>query len=111
MSKYQAWKSFERSLVKKLESIGIKAGRMWSEQFEEGSGVDIKAGNMRIQCKYGQRPNILAAYKEAKNACKGSRELIPIAAIRKSDTGETFVTMSWKDFENLLKYADNNIVG
>ena len=102
MSKYQAWKSFEQQIVQMFKSCGFKkARRNWDSQFKEKDTKDlVGTGPYVIQCKYGKRPNLIKAYKEAK---KGSKEgEIPVGICRFSKTRKTYCVLSLKDFKWLV---------
>ena len=101
MSKYKAWKSFEQELSRRLREAGLPAKRNWSSQFETKDGIDIDAGEYVFQLKYGKKPNLVGAWKEANNS-KG-KDQIPVVVARWKDERNTLAVVSWKVFEDLLK--------
>ena len=53
-----------------------------------------------VQIKAGKQPNLVRAYREAKEEAKKGEVPIGVARWKGADT---LVCMSWKDFEYLLK--------
>lgn len=105
MSKYQAWKQFEREIVGKLKGAGLSfVRRTWSEQFAEGSGIDIRGGGFAFQLKYGKKPNLVGAWHEANNAMEKEERAIGVARyVVKGKRARTLVCVDWDTFEWLLK--------
>lgn len=108
MSKYAAWKSFEREVTKDLVKAGFDAKRNWNEQFVRTSGVDVMAtdGESELLCqlKYGQSPNLKQAYKEAA-ASRTNKRQVALGITRLKGTRDTLVTLKWIDLLNILKGA------
>lgn len=100
MSKYQAWKEFEREIVRKLRTIGGKPRRLWDVQLGKGGKIDIEWYNCVFQLKYGKRPNLKQAWEEAKEGAKNHQ--VPVGVCRLAGTRKTLVVLSWADFEALV---------
>ena len=100
MSKYAGWKQLEREIRRDLEDAGYEAKRLWDVQFEEGGGVDVLAKPFAVQCKYGSRPPMKQAWKEAKKAMP---EMTPVAVCRFKGEKTTLAVLSWKDLLSLVK--------
>lgn len=105
MSKYRAWKSFEREIARGLQSIDPTAIRNIEECRKGSHDIENSLG-LAIQCKHGLSPNPLKALTEAKKSKKG----MPLAVIRKDKFG-TVAVLYWKDFLKVLKYAHNGGLG
>lgn len=101
MSKYQSWKWFEHEIVRALRALGlVDAKRNWDEQFEDGCGYDIRAGNYVFQLKYGKKPNLKRAWDEANNS-RDSKE-VAVGICRFKEEKNTLAVMAWKDLKNLI---------
>lgn len=105
MSKYHAWKSFEREVTRALQGIDPTARRN-IEECREGSHDILNSLGLAIQCKHGLSPNPWKALTEAKKAKKGT----PLAVVRRKEFG-TVAIIYWKDFLKVLKYASNSGFG
>ena len=104
MSKYKAWKSFEREIARKFTEMGFDTKRNWSSQFSKRDTVDLIATDgeikLMIQCKYGKKPNLKQAWDEANQSIKKNE--IPIGICRFLEERNTLIIMSWTNFEKLL---------
>ena len=104
MSRYKAWREFERECRRDFEDLSFKAKRIWSEQFEEGGKADVIAerGDLRFvaQCKYGNKPNLRKAYLEAVDAREKGQ--IALGICRYRNERDTLVCLSWRDFKKLI---------
>jgi Holliday junction resolvase len=106
MSSYKPWANFEREIRKDLVPLGFDAKRNWSNQFLNKDGADIVAtdgeNQLVVQCKYGAKPNIMQALKQAESAVT-NKKAIPLALVRFKGTKNTIVALSWHDFKKIVK--------
>lgn len=106
MSTHLNWKSLEREIARDLKQSGFDAKRVFSDQWDKGSGVDVFAtdgeNDLLVQCKYGKQPNARKAYKEVKNSSTGKKDKC-IAVVRYSGTKETYALISWSDLIELIR--------
>lgn len=109
MSVYKPWKAFEGEITRKLKALGIVAERNWAKQFVAKDGVDIIAPPYALQLKYGKKPNIIQAHKEAIG-----NNLIPVGVARFVVPGKRAQTLVCIDFDTFLrlitKYGKQNSI-
>lgn len=105
MSSYKPWANFEREVTNDLKDIGFKSKRNWDSQFKEKDYRDVIAtdgfNEFVLQCKYGGKPNMHQAIKEAKLGVTNKKQ-IPIGVIRYKGTKDTLAVLNWKDLIKLL---------
>ena len=97
---------FERLIVRMLHDEGIEAERGLQSKGGRGrADVTIHrdgAPVYHVECKSGARPNVLQAWRQAReDAAFGADPL----AVTHWDRGETLVTMDWDVFVSLLQDA------
>lgn len=89
--------SFEREMARVFRDLFPDARR--GLQYREGTDApDVEGTPFHIECKVGKRPNIMAAYAQAKSATDGR----PVVVVTKRDRCETLVTVNLQYFLEIL---------
>ena len=94
-------KRFEREVARRIrEELGgdVQRGHQ-SRSGKDASDITGASWPFWTECKVGQRPNIIAAIKQAKRDTDGR----PVLVVSKRDREETLVTMEWSTFSELLQ--------
>lgn len=95
--------SFEREIARELSTVFGQCRRgLQSRDGRDASDVICPGlgDQFWIECKrYKARPNIHAAMRQALECCKGRKAV----AITRADNEEALVTMTFRDWKNLLE--------
>ena len=88
---------FERKIARRFRELFPESKRGFQTRGGTAEEPDVIAGPFAIECKHGKRPNIRAAYEQARSA----PGVWPIAITRK-DRDVVLVTMGFDDFFDLI---------
>ena len=99
MSKYLGWKSFEREITQRMKDTGFDAKRNWDSQFAKSDLIDVVAPPYGLQLKYGIKPDLVGAWKEASQ----NKDLIPVGIARWKGTRRTLVCIDLETFLRLIE--------
>ena len=100
-------------MTKKQQTDALRL--RWGERTVRSSGqcfsgdtrADVDCPKIWVECKVGQRPNIRAALKQAKEARDSSESSKLCVAVCKWDREDPIVTMSLTEFIEILLLAYN----
>ena len=89
--------NFEREIARALRPYFPEARR--GLQYRDGADApDVEGTPYHFEAKVGKRPNIFAAYKQAKEATDGR----PVVVVTKKDYHEVLVTVNLQTFLELV---------
>jgi hypothetical protein len=108
MSKMQRNKgaNFERLVSKMFAGLGYASARRGIGQARSAKEVsDVEGTPWWVECKCGQHPDILAAWRQACEATDGR----PVLVVSHRDREGTLVTMSWEQFASMYISAERGL--
>ena len=99
---------FERYVARRLKEVfGERTIRSSGQCFSGDTRADVDCPKIWVECKVGQRPNIRAALRQAKEARDSSESSKLCVAVCKWDREDPIVTMSLTEFIEILLLAYN----